>query len=129
MVFSATPPSVLSVYLSVFIDAFGGLVAMPVLPYLTFSLGGNGRDLGYLSAAYQFASIFSLPTTSKLSDMYGRRPFFLIGFLGSLVGFLIIAFSTEVWHIILGRFVGGMFGASMVSQPQPQTLPQPITNL
>jgi MFS family permease len=86
---------------------------MPVLPYKIFDLGGKGSDIGVVSACYQFAAIFALPATAKLSDKYGRRPFFLTGFIGSLVGFLVIAFSTKVWMIIAGRFIGGLFGASM----------------
>ena len=87
---------------------------MPVLPYLTLSLNGTSRDVGILAAAYQFTSIFAMPLTAKLSDLYGRRKFFLLGFVGSFCGFSIIAFADRIWMLALGRGVGGCFAGSMV---------------
>ncbi|GMH52595.1 hypothetical protein TL16_g01263 [Triparma laevis f. inornata] len=85
----------------------------PPQPYLVYSFNGTAKDIGILSAAYQFASIFAMPVTARLSDKYGRRRFFLLGFLGSAAGFLTIGLSNKIWTMIVGRFIGGMFGASM----------------
>lgn len=118
------PPALYVVYLSVFIDAFGGLMAIPVLPQIILRAseeGGvfgleAGLALGLLSACYQFFSVPSLILTTRAADIYGRRPFFLVGFAGSVVGFLVIAFHNEISPMIvapmLGRSIGGIFSAS-----------------
>ncbi|EOD34458.1 hypothetical protein EMIHUDRAFT_228639 [Emiliania huxleyi CCMP1516] len=154
------PTGVAVVYLSVFIDMFGGLMAVPVMPFIIKeNLGCLGakdtsdasardlfpppspaacipsaeedgietRDVGpeedscgddaprilaAASALYQFASIFSTPAMTKLSDKYGRRPFFMVGFLGSCLGFFVIGFSGSNTGLLAGRFIGGLFSAS-----------------
>lgn len=88
-------------------------MASPVLPFLVQSYGKGAIELGYASAAYQFASIFATPFTGAMSDKYGRKKFFVIGFFGSAAGFLTIAMSKSIWGIYAGRFIGGCFGASM----------------
>ena len=54
--------------------------------------------------------------TTRLADIYGRRPFFILGFLGSAVGFLIMAFHNDITPMlispIIGRSIGGIFSAS-----------------
>lgn len=107
------PTGLALIYLSVFIDMFGGLMAVPVMPYLILSYGGDSRHLAYASAGYQFAAVFATPLTGKLSDKYGRRPFFILGFLGSAGGFLTIAMSGTLEGLLAGRMIGGLFSASM----------------
>ena len=53
------------------------------------------------------------PLTGKLSDKYGRRRFFMMGFLGSMCGFLCIATWKSIYGCLVGRAIGGLFGASM----------------
>jgi len=54
--------------------------------------------------------------TTRLSDVYGRRPFFILGFFGSAVGFIVIALYTEfspaLISPLIGRGLGGLFSAS-----------------
>ena len=68
---------------------------------------------GALAAAlYQFAMFFATPLTTQLSDKYGRRRFFIIGFMGSSIGFMIIAVAGSNIGLLVGRFIGGFFSAS-----------------
>jgi MFS family permease len=118
------PPALYLVYLSVFIDAFGGLMAIPVLPQIVLKATEQGENfgldaglgLGILSACYQFFSVPSLMITTSLADIHGRRPFFMVGFAGSAIGFLVMAFYSSVNPMLLspiiGRSIGGIFSAS-----------------
>ena len=75
-----------------------------------------GLSFGLLSAGYQFFSVPSLICTTRLADVYGRRPFFVVGFFGSCFGFLVIAFHQSftpmLVAVMLGRAVGGVFSSS-----------------
>ena len=75
-----------------------------------------GLSFGILSAGYQFCSVPSLIFTTRMADIYGRRPFFIVGFFGSCIGFSIIAFHESVnpmlVAVMVGRALGGVFSAS-----------------
>lgn len=107
------PAGLAVVFLSVFIDVFAGLLAVPVLPYLVLADAGGAADLAWASAMYQLGAMLATPLVGWLSDKYGRRPFFLCGFLGSGVGSFLIARSAGLPGILVGRFVGGLFSTSM----------------
>jgi len=97
---------------------------VPVLPQIVLYAEENGQTFGLqtglafglLSALYQFCSIPSLMVTTRLSDTYGRRPFFIAGFFGSAVGFIVIALYTQISPALvapmIGRGLGGVFSAS-----------------
>jgi hypothetical protein len=60
-------------------------------------------------AAGTFCSTFWMP---KVSDHWGRRPAFFLSLQGSMVGFLLFAFSANFPMLLIVRFIGGLFGGS-----------------
>ena len=69
----------------------------------------NGNDV-YVWAftAYLLTATVSGPIYGKLSDLYGRRPIFLIGVSIFLIGSLLCGLSQEMWQFILFRGVQGL---------------------
>jgi MFS family permease len=49
---------------------------------------------------------------SKLSDKFGRKPLLLISQFGTLLAFVLTAFSDTLWMLIVARMVDGMFGGN-----------------
>lgn len=52
---------------------------------------------------------------SSLSEIYGRRPLYLISVLLFGVLILPVALATNVEAILISRFLGGFFGGSVIS--------------
>jgi DHA1 family tetracycline resistance protein-like MFS transporter len=57
-------------------------------------------------------SFFSGPVWGTLSDRYGRKPMLLLSQVGTLVGFLMLAFSNSLTMLFLSRIVDGIFGGN-----------------
>ena len=84
-------------YITVFLDIMGYYLIVPVLPYLSESLGATPTEEGILFSGYSVAQIASrfdffisylgLLIMGNYSDLYGRKFFLLFSLTGSFIGF------------------------------------------
>ena len=82
------------------------------------SAGGAG-PLGAtaLFSLFSLAQFLTAPLWGRLSDKIGRKPVILISFAGSALGYLWLAFATDLQTIYLARiFSGAMNGWLATSQ-------------
>ncbi|MEU7900437.1 MFS transporter [Nonomuraea sp. NPDC049152] len=85
-------------------------------PVIRADLGGGASMLQWLGIAYTLAMVAGLLTGSRLGDIVGRKPMFLIGAAGFVAGSLICAAAVSPEMIIAARAVQGLFGAAMIPQ-------------
>lgn len=52
---------------------------------------------------------------SSLSEIYGRRPVYLISVLLFAILILPVALATNIEAVLIGRFFGGFFGGTMIA--------------
>ena len=81
-------PSLLVIFLSVFIDLIGFGIVLPLLPnYAEDSLRpdftAKGLIIGAIIASFSAMQFFFAPIWGRLSDRIGRRPVMLISNLGA----------------------------------------------
>ncbi len=104
----------------------GGLMAGMFLAALDQTIVASairtiGDDLNGLSAqawvttAYLITSTIATPLYGKLSDMYGRRPFFLIAISIFVVGSFLCAFSTSMYMLAAFRAFQGLGAGGLFS--------------
>ena len=48
----------------------------------------------------------------KMSDRFGRRPVLLLSLIGASLDYLLLAFSSALWMLYLGRLLSGITGAT-----------------
>lgn len=105
------------VLLTIFIDAIGFGLIMPVLPRLLMSVGTMGLSdaievgawMGFMMAV---ATFFAAPVLGNLSDRYGRRPVLLIALGGLAVDYLLLAVAHTLPLLFVARALSGVFGGS-----------------
>lgn len=102
---------------TIFIDAVGFGLIMPVLPQLMMEVGRFGIsdaiEIGaWMGLAMAFAAFIAAPVLGNLSDAYGRRPVLLIALFGLVVDYLLLAFAQTLPLVFLGRVLSGLFGGS-----------------
>ena len=83
------------------------------LPRIVAELGG----IEYFSWVFSmFLLTSSVPAVliGKLSDSYGRRPFFLMGMVIFMVGSLFSGLARSIFHLIVSRGVQGLGGGMIL---------------
>lgn len=105
------------VVLTVFIDAIGFGIVMPVLPQVVMALGHVGladatRIGGWLGVVYAGAQFLCGPLMGNLGDRFGRRPVLLGSLAGYAIDYGLMGFAPSLGWLFVGRALAGLFGAS-----------------
>src|SRR5436853_189131 len=84
-----------------------------LIPLCADALGGNLFNVGIISAATSVASVPAFILWGGACDRRGRRkPFLLIGFLGSGIALLAMAASRTMSEFYLANLLAGFLGAA-----------------
>jgi MFS family permease len=97
----------LPIFLIVVVDVLGFTIILPLLPFYSEHLGASATVVGELVSTYAVCQLISGPILGQISDRVGRRPILLVSQLGTLIGFLVLAFSTHIWLLFLARAIDG----------------------
>lgn len=107
--------SIIIILLITVLDAIGIGLIMPVLPTLLnefISENSLATHYGVLLALYATMQVIFAPILGRLSDKYGRKPILLFSLLGAALDYLLMAFSTTLWMLYIGRIIAGISGAT-----------------
>lgn len=113
-------PSLLVVFLTVFIDLVGFGIVVPLTPLYSRDFGANGWMLAAILSAFSAMQFVFSPIWGKLSDRHGRRPILLISTAGGAVSYVIFALAsgladhtTSLWLLLGARAFGGACGGNI----------------
>jgi len=101
------------IFATILIDFIGYSILIPVLPRFEKTLGADAFQIGLITSLYAAGLVLFLPLWGWMSDRVGRRPVLLASLLGTAVSFLWLAFADSLTSVLIARFVGGFFGASI----------------
>jgi MFS transporter, DHA1 family, tetracycline resistance protein len=129
-------PSLLIIFLSVFIDLIGFGIVMPLLPVYSKEFGASGFMVGAIIASFSLMQFLFAPAWGRLSDRIGRRPVILISNAGAAVSYALFAIASgmegqqALWLLLASRIFAGICGANLsvasayiadVSPPEKRT--------
>lgn len=129
-------PSLLIIFLSVFIDLIGFGIVMPLLPVYSKEFGASGFMVGAIIASFSLMQFLFAPWWGRLSDRIGRRPVILISNAGSAASYAMFAIASGMpgerglWLLLASRVFAGICGANLsvasayiadVSPPEKRT--------
>src|SRR5947209_3058604 len=83
------------------------------LPHIVTELGGFDH-YAWVVTAYLLASTVSIPIYGKLSDIYGRRTFFLGGMIIFLAGSALAGTSQNMTQLIIYRGIQGLGAGALM---------------
>ena len=113
-------PSVLIIFLTVFIDLIGFGIIVPLVPVYSRHFGANGFLIGVIFASFSAMQFLFSPFWGRLSDRIGRRPVLLISTAGAALSYALFAYSsgiidhtTAIWMMIFARSFAGVCGGNI----------------
>ncbi|MCI0832729.1 MAG: MFS transporter, partial [Chloroflexi bacterium] len=98
--------------LGLFTAAMDQTVVATSIPKIVADLGGFGL-FSWVGTGFLLASTTTVPIVGRLSDMYGRKPFFMLGIVLLLLGSALAGSSQTIEQLIAFRVIQG-FGAGMI---------------
>ncbi|HET6350600.1 MAG TPA: MDR family MFS transporter [Coriobacteriia bacterium] len=84
------------VLLAMLLGALDSTIVGPAMPKIVQELGGMSL-LAWVFTIYSLTSTIAIPIVGKLSDLYGRKWFFLAGIMIFLAGSALSGASGEAW--------------------------------
>ncbi|MDR3455923.1 MAG: MFS transporter [Verrucomicrobiae bacterium] len=113
-------PSLLVIFLTVFIDLIGFGIIVPLVPMYSRHYGASGFMIGVVIASFSAMQFIFSPIWGKLSDRYGRRPILLISTAGASVSYVIFALASglenhaaALWLMLVSRMFAGACGGNI----------------
>jgi DHA1 family tetracycline resistance protein-like MFS transporter len=113
-------PSLLIIWLTVFIDLIGFGIVVPLVPLFSRHFGAHGLIIGVIIASFSAMQFLFAPVWGRLSDRIGRRPVLLMSTLGAAGSYVLFAFScgienhhTALWMMVLSRSLAGVCGGNI----------------
>ena len=100
--------------LALFLASLDQTVVSTAMPRIIADLGGFDR-FTWVTTAYLVASTTTVPIVGRLSDLYGRKAFFLGGIAVFLVGSVLAGVSQSMNQLIFFRAIQGIGGGSMMA--------------
>jgi EmrB/QacA subfamily drug resistance transporter len=101
-----------AVMLGLFLGALDQTIVGPALPTIVTQLSGNDYYV-WAVTIYLLTSTISVPFWGKLSDLYGRKPIFMIGIVIFLIGSALSGLSQNMGMLILFRGIQGVGAGSL----------------
>src|ERR1043165_1859122 len=113
-------PSLLIIFLTVFIDLIGFGIVLPMLPIYSDKFGASGFMIGVIMASFSAMQFLFAPAWGRLSDRIGRRPVLRVSTAGAAGSYALFGFgsgiqsaSTALTVIVLSRVLAGICGANI----------------
>ncbi|WLR53190.1 MDR family MFS transporter [Bacillus tianshenii] len=98
--------------IAMFMSAIEATIVSTAMPNIVSELGGFSK-YSWVFSAYLLMNMATTLIYGKLSDLYGRKPVFVIGVIIFLIGSILCGFATSMDMLIGFRFLQGL-GAGAV---------------
>jgi MFS family permease len=118
-------PTLLVIFLTVFIDLIGFGIVLPLLPIYTRAFGMEfppalrGLIMGAVLSSFSFMQFLFAPGWGRLSDRVGRRPVLLVSIAGSALSYAVFALGSNftglaaLGVVFASRVLAGVCGANI----------------
>src|SRR3989449_3731626 len=103
-----------AVMLVQFISILTSTIVSTAAPTIVDELHGLALSR-WLFSSVLLASSVTVPVVGKLSDLFGRRPFYIAGLILFLLGSAISGLSQNMSELIAARAVTGIGGGAMMA--------------
>ena len=97
------------VMLAMLLAALSQTIVATAMPGIIMELGGFERYT-WAATAYLVSSTVAIPIVGRLSDLYGRKIFFILGLVIFMIASLLAGLSQSMTQLIIARAIQGLGG-------------------
>ncbi|MGW5238246.1 MDR family MFS transporter [Monashia sp. NPDC004114] len=115
----ATRNIFIALMLGMLVAAISQTIVGPAMPRIVAELGGMDH-YSWLATAAMLVSAITVPIVGKMSDLYGRRSFYLGGLVVFMAGSVLSGFAQNFWWLIAARAIQGVGMGTLM--PLSQTI-------
>lgn len=102
-----------SVMLGMFLAAIEVTIVATAMPSIVAELGGFS-SYSWVFSAYLLSNAVTVLIFGKLSDIFGRKPIFIIGIFIFLIGSTLSGYSGSMTMLIISRFIQGVGAGALM---------------
>lgn len=106
-----------TVMVTMFFSSMNQTVVSTAIPTIVGDL--KGFELyAWIFSAFMMTSAITVPIYGKLSDVYGRKPFYIFGLIMFALGAALSGIAQNMMMLIIARAVQGIGAGAMMSMPR-----------
>src|SRR3954469_17309720 len=106
-------PVVAGLLLGILMATMDNTIVATAMATIVSDLGGFDKFI-WVTSAYMVAVMAGMPIFGKLSDMYGRKRFFIFGLVVFLLGSVLCGTATNITELSVYRAIQGIGGGALV---------------
>jgi EmrB/QacA subfamily drug resistance transporter len=99
--------------LGILMSAMDNTIVATAMGTIVSDLGGFDKFI-WVTSAYMVAVMAGMPIFGKLSDMYGRKRFFIFGLIVFLLGSALCGISQSIVQLSIYRAIQGIGGGALM---------------
>ena len=99
--------------LGMLLATLDGTIVSTSLPSIVNDLGGN-ELYSWVFTGFMLCETVMIPIAGKLSDLYGRKPLFLLGIVIFLAGSILSGLCDSMMQLIVFRAIQGIGGGMLI---------------
>ena len=99
--------------LGMLLATLDGTIVSTSLPSIVSDLGGN-ELYSWVFTGFMLCETVMIPIAGKLSDLYGRKPLFLLGIIIFLAGSILSGLCDSMMQLIIFRAIQGIGGGMLI---------------
>ncbi len=99
--------------LGMFVSAMDNTVVATAMGSIVAHLGGLSQFV-WVTSAYMVTEMAGMPIFGKLSDMYGRKRFFIFGLVVFLLGSILCGTADNIIQLSIYRAIQGIGGGALM---------------
>lgn len=99
--------------LAILMASMDNTIVATAMGSIIAELGGLDKFV-WVTSAYMVAEMAGMPIFGKLSDMYGRKRFFIFGILVFMLGSALCGTATSIVQLSIYRAIQGIGGGALV---------------
>ncbi|MEH6937471.1 MDR family MFS transporter [Bacillus sp. JJ664] len=106
-------PVMIALLLGIFFASLDNTIVSTAMPTMLKDLGGYDQFV-WVTSAYLVTEMAGMPIFGKLSDMYGRKRFFMLGIILFLLGSILCGTAQSIVQLSIYRAIQGIGGSALM---------------